>query len=117
MGDCDILNYLIRKCLIVFPSTLILFQMLSKNFCFRIETMCILHVGHGCRPSIIIGRTWDDVRAKVRKQQKVWKAAKVRKQRKMWGARRARWQAGKKFGVDWDFVEQQSRIVDIRHYR
>ena len=28
--------------------------------------MCILHVGHRCRPSIIIGRTWDDVRAKVR---------------------------------------------------
>ena len=32
--------------------------------------MCILHVGHRCRPSIIIGRTWDDVRAKVRKQRK-----------------------------------------------
>ena len=79
--------------------------------------MCILHVGHRCRPSIIIGRTWDDVRAKVRKQKKVWKAAKVRKQRKMWSARRARWQAWKKFGVDWDFVEQQSRIVDIKRSR
>ena len=66
---------------------------------------------------MIIGRTWDDVRAKERKQQKVWKAAKVRKQRKMWSVRRARWQAWKKFGVDWDFVEQQSRIVDIRHSR
>ena len=32
--------------------------------------MCILHVRHRCRPSIIIGRTWDDVRAKVRKQRK-----------------------------------------------
>ena len=29
-----------------------------------------MHVGHRCRPSIIIGRTWDDVRAKVRKQRK-----------------------------------------------
>ena len=30
--------------------------------------MCFhfLHVGHRCGPSIIIGRTWDDVRAKVR---------------------------------------------------
>ena len=79
--------------------------------------MCILHVGHRCRPSIIIGRTWDDVRAKVRKQRKVFSAAKVRKQRKVWSARRARWQTWKKFGVDWDFVEQQSRIVDIRHSR
>ena len=111
------LNYLIRKCVIVFPSKLILFQLLSKNFCLRIETMCILHVVHRCRPSIIIGRTWDDVRAKVRKQQKFWKAAKVRKQIKMWSARRARWQAWKKFGVDWDFVEHQTRIVDIRHSR
>ena len=67
--------------------------------------MCILHVGHRCRPIIVIGRTWDDVRAKVRKQRKVW------------SARRARWQTWKKFGVDWDFVEQQSRIVDIKHSR
>ena len=69
--------------------------------------MCFhyLHVGHRCGPSIIIGRTWDDVRAKVRKQRKVW------------SARRARWQTWKKFGVDWDFVEQQSRIVDIKHSR
>ena len=66
--------------------------------------MCILHVGHRCRLSII-GRTWDDVRAKVRKQPKKW------------SARRARWQAWKKFGVDWDFVEQQSRIVEIRRSR
>ena len=79
--------------------------------------MCILHVRHRCRPSIIIGRTWDDVRAKVRKQRKVFNAAKVRKQRKVWSARRARWQTWKKFGVDWDFVEQQSRIVDIKHSR
>ena len=69
--------------------------------------MCFhfLHVGHRCGPSIIIGRTWDDVRAKVRKQPKKW------------SARRARWQAWKKFGVDWDFLEQQSRIVDIRRSR
>ena len=69
--------------------------------------MCFhfLHVGHRCGPSIIIGRTWDDARAKVRKQRKVW------------SARRARWQAWKKFGVDWDFIEQQSRIIDIRHSR
>ena len=79
--------------------------------------MDILHVGHRCAQTIIIGRTWDDVRAKVRKQPKVWNAAKVRKQRKVWSARRARWQTSKKFGVDWDFVEQQSRIVDIKHYR
>ena len=64
--------------------------------------MCFhfLNVGHRCGPTIIIGRTWDDVRAKVRKQ------------RKLWSARRARWQTWKKFGVDWDFIEQQSRIVD-----
>ena len=69
--------------------------------------MCFhfLHVGHRCGQSIIIGRTWDDVRAKVRNPRKVW------------SARRARWQSWKKFGVDWDFVEQQSRIVDIRHSR
>ena len=69
--------------------------------------MCFhfLHVGHRCGPSIIIGRTWDDARAKVRKQRKVW------------SARRARWQAWKKFGVDWDFIEQQSRIVDIKRSR
>ena len=69
--------------------------------------MCFhfLHVGHRCGQSIVIGRTWDDVRAKVRKQRKVW------------SARRARWQTWKKFGVDWDFVEQQSRIVDIKHSR
>ena len=79
--------------------------------------MCILHVGHRCRPSIIIGRTWDDVRTKVRKQRKDLSAAKVRKQRKVWSARRARWQTWKKFGVDWDFDEQQSRIVDIKHSR
>ena len=79
--------------------------------------MCILHVGHRCAQNIIIGRTWDDVRAKVRKQPKVWNAAKVRKQRKVWSARRARWQTWKKFGVDWEFVEQQSRIVDIKHAR
>ena len=69
--------------------------------------MCFhfLHVGYRCGHSIIIGRTWDDIRAKVRKQRKVW------------SARRARWQTWKKFGVDWDFVEQQSRIVDIKHAR
>ena len=77
--------------------------------------MCILHVRHRCRPSIIIGRTWDDVRTKVRKQRKDFSAAKVRKQQKVWSARRARWQTWKKFGVDWEFVEQQSRIVDIKH--
>ena len=101
------LDYVIWKCLIAFPSNLILFQLLTKNFCLRIETMCFhfLHVGYRCGPSIIIGRTWDDVRAKVRKQRKVW------------SARRARWQAWKKFGVDWDFIEQQSRIVDIRRSR
>ena len=60
--------------------------------------MCILHVRHRCRPSIIIGRTWDDVRAKVRKQRKVFNAAKVRKQRKVWSARRARWQTWKSDG-------------------
>ena len=79
--------------------------------------MDILHVGNRCAQTIIIGRTWDDVRAKVRKHPKVWNAAKVRKQRKVWSARRARWQAWKKFGVDWDFIEQQSRIVDIRRFR
>ena len=69
--------------------------------------MCFhfLHVGYRCGPSIIIGRTWDDVRAKVRTRRKVW------------SARRARWQTWKKFGVDWDFLEQQSRIVDINHSR
>ena len=69
--------------------------------------MCFhfLHVGHRCGPSIIIGRTWDDVRAKVRTRRKVW------------SARRARWQTWKKFGVDWEFIEQQSRIVDIKHSR
>ena len=69
--------------------------------------MCFhfLHVGYRCGPSIIIGRTWDDVRTKVRTRRKVW------------SARRARWQSWKKFGVDWDFVEQQSRIVDIKHSR
>ena len=67
--------------------------------------MCILHGGHRCGPNITIGRTWDDVRPKVRKHQKVW------------SARRARWQTSKKFGVDWDFVEQQSRIVEIRRSR
>ena len=69
--------------------------------------MCFhfLHLGYRCGHSIIIGRTWDDVRAKVRKQRKVW------------SARRARWQTWKKSGVDWDFVEQQSRIVDIKHSR
>ena len=69
--------------------------------------MCFhfLHVGHRCGQSIIIGRTWDDVRAKVRKQRKVW------------SARRARWQTWKKFGVDWGFLEQQSRIVDFRRSR
>ena len=69
--------------------------------------MCFhfLHVGHRCGHSIIIGRTWDDGRAKVRKQRKVWTA------------RRARWQTWKKFGVDWDFVQQQSTIVDIRQSR
>ena len=79
--------------------------------------MCILHVGHRCAQNIIIGRTWDDVQAKVRKHPKVWNAAKVRKQRKVWSARRARWQTWKKFGVDWEFIEQQSRIVDIKHSR
>ena len=79
--------------------------------------MDILHVGHRCAQTIIIGRTWDDVRAKVQKHPKVWNAAKVRNQRKVWSARRARWQTWKKFGVDWDFVEQQSRIVDIKHAR
>ena len=79
--------------------------------------MCILHVRHRCRPNIITGSTWDDVRAKVLKQRKVFNAAKVRKQRKVWSAQRARWQTWKKFGVDWDFVEQQSRIVDIKHSR
>ena len=79
--------------------------MLKKNFCFLIETVDILHVGHRCAQTIIIGRTWDDVRAKVRKQRKVW------------SARRARWQTWKKFGVDWEFVKQQSRIADIRHAR
>ena len=90
-----------------FASKSILFQLLSKNFCFLIKTMCFhfLHVGHRSGQSIVIGRTWDDVRAKVRKQRKVW------------SARRARWQTWKKFGVDWNFVEQQSRIVDIRHSR
>ena len=90
-----------------FSFKIISFQLLLKNFCFRIETMCFhfLHVGHRCGPSIIIGRTWDDVRAKVRKQRKVW------------SARRARWQTWKKFGVDWEFVKQQSRIVDIKHAR
>ena len=53
----------------------------------------------------------------MRKQRKVFNAAKVRKQRKVWSARRARWQTSKKFGVDWDFVEEQSRIVDIKHSR
>ena len=46
------------------------FPVALKKLCFRIETICILHVGHRCRPSIIIGRTWDDVQAKVRKQRK-----------------------------------------------
>ena len=69
--------------------------------------MCFhfLHVGYRCGPTIIIGRTWDDVRAKVRTRRKVW------------SARRARWQTWKKFGVDWKFIEQQSRIVDIKHSR
>ena len=69
--------------------------------------MCFhfLHVRHRCGQKIIIGRTWDDVRTKVRTRRKVW------------SARRARWQTWKKFGVDWDFVEQQSRIVDIKHSR
>ena len=67
--------------------------------------MDILHVGHRCDQTIIIGRTWDDVRAKVRKQRKVW------------SARRARCQTWKKFDVDCNFVEQQSRIVDIKHAR
>ena len=79
--------------------------------------MDILHVGHRCAQTIIIGRTWDDVRAKVRKHPKVWNAAKVRKQRKVWSARRARWRCWSKFGVDWEFVNQQSRIVDIKHAR
>ena len=69
--------------------------------------MCFhfLHVGHQCGPSLIIGRTWGDVQAKVRKQRKVW------------SARRARWRTWRKFGVDWEFVKQQSRIVDIKHAR
>ena len=67
--------------------------------------MCILHGGHRCGPNITIGRTWDDVRPKVRKHQKVW------------SARRARWQRWKNFGVDWNVLEQQSRIVDIKHSR
>ena len=69
--------------------------------------MCFhfMHVGHRCGPSLIIGRTWDDVRAKVRKQRKVW------------SARRARWRSWSKFGVDWEFVKQQSRIVNIKHAR
>ena len=69
--------------------------------------MCFhfLRVGHQCGPSLIIGRTWGDVRAKVRKQRKVW------------SARRARWRTWRKFGVDWEFVEQQSRIVDIKRAR
>ena len=69
--------------------------------------MCFhfLHVGHRCGQSIIIGRAWDDVRAKVRTRRKVW------------SARRARWQTWKKFGVDWKFIEQQSRIVDIKQSR
>ena len=69
--------------------------------------MCFhfLHVGYRCGPTIIIGRTWDDVRAKVRTRRKVW------------SARRARWQTWKKFGVDWEFLEQQSRIADMKHSR
>ena len=67
--------------------------------------MCILHGGHRCGPNITIGRTWDDVRPKVRKHRKVL------------SARRARWQRWKKFGVDCNFLEQQSRIVDIKHSR
>ena len=36
--------------------------------------MCFhfLHVGYRCGPSIIIGRAWYDLRAKLRKQRKVW---------------------------------------------
>ena len=60
---------------------------------------------HRCGPSIMIGRTRGDVRAKVRKQRKVW------------SARRARWRIWMKFGVDWNFVKQQSRIAEIKHSR
>ena len=59
-----------------------------------------LHVGHRCAPSIN-GRTRDDVRANVRKQQKDQ------------SARRAHCEQLKKFGLESELLNQQCKINDI----
>ena len=43
--------------------------------------------------------------------------SKFRKKVKIWSVRKARWRRWMKFGVDWEFVEMQNKIADIKHAR